>query len=132
MNLVIATGGIDISVGSVMGLTGILTYLIFSGKLFGIQNPVLGTIVAIPIALAVAALIGAFNGVLVTRFKVQPIVATLIALITVRGIAEVTVNGFQFAFLSAPIVRWLSGNMIGFLPPQVILMVAIVAIFVGL
>ena len=101
MTLVIATGGIDISVGSVMGLTGILTYLIFSGKLFGIQNPVLGTIVAIPVALAVATLIGAFNGLLVTRFKVQPIVATLITLITVRGIAEVTVNGFQFAFLSA-------------------------------
>jgi ribose transport system permease protein len=132
MTLVIATGGIDISVGSVMGLTGILTYLIFSGKLFGIQNPVLGTIVAIPIALAVAALIGAFNGVLVTRFKVQPIVATLIALITVRGIAEVTVNGFQFAFLSAPIVSWLSGNVLGFLPRQVILMAVIVAFFAWL
>src|SRR5450432_913541 len=132
MTLVIATGGIDISVGSVMGLTGILTYLIFSGKLFGIQNIVLGTIVAIPIALAVAALIGVFNGVLVTRFKVQPIVATLISLITIRGIAEVIVNGFQFAFLSAPIVSWLSGNLFGFLPRQVILMAVIVAIFAWL
>ncbi|GCF09922.1 ABC transporter permease [Dictyobacter arantiisoli] len=132
MTLVIATGGIDISVGSIMGLTGILTYLIFSGKLFGIQNIVLGTAVAIPIALAVAALIGAFNGLLVTRFKVQPIVATLIALIIVRGVAEVTVNGFQFAFLSAPIVSWLSGNVLGFLPKQVILMSVIVAIFAWL
>lgn len=132
MTLVIATGGIDISVGSVMGLTGILTYLIFSGKLFGIHNIVLGTIVAIPIALAVAALIGAINGVLVTRFKVQPIVATLIMLITIRGVAEVTVNGFQFAFLSAPIVSWLSGDLFGFLPRQVILMVVVVAIFAWL
>lgn len=132
MTLVIATGGIDISVGSIMGLTGILTYLIFSGKLFGIHDIVLGTIVAIPIALAIAALIGACNGILVTRFKVQPIVATLITLITVRGIAEVTVNGFQFAFLSAPIVNWLSGNILGFLPKQVILMVIIIAIFAWL
>lgn len=132
MTLVIATGGIDISVGSVMGLTGILTYLIFSGKLFGIHNIVLGTIVAIPIALAVAMLIGAFNGLLVTRFKVQPIVATLITLITIRGVAEVTVNGFQFAFLSAPIVSWLSGNLFGFLPRQVVLMAVIVAIFAWL
>jgi ribose/xylose/arabinose/galactoside ABC-type transport system permease subunit len=132
MTLVIATGGIDISVGSIMGLTGILTYLIFSGKLFGIQNIALGTIVAIPIALTVAALIGAFNGVLVTRFKVQPIVATLITLITVRGIAEVTDNGFQFAFLSAPIVGWLSGNVFGFLPRQIILMAVIVAFFTWL
>jgi ribose/xylose/arabinose/galactoside ABC-type transport system permease subunit len=132
MTLVIATGGIDISVGSVMGLTGILTYLIFSGKLFGIHNIVLGTLVAIPISLAVAALIGAFNGLLVTRFKVQPIVATLITLITIRGVAEVTVNGFQFAFLSAPIVSWLSGNLFGFLPRQVILMAVIIAIFAWL
>ncbi len=129
MTLVIATGGIDISVGSIMGLTGILTYLIFSGKLFGIHNIVLGTIVAIPIALAVATLIGAINGLLVTRFKVQPIVATLIMLITIRGVAEVTVNGFQFAFLSAPIVSWLSGDLFGFLPRQVILMVVVVALF---
>src|ERR1700738_1643139 len=89
MTLVIATGGIDISVGSIMALTGILTYLIFSGKLFGIQNIVLGTAVAIPIVLAGAALVGAFNGLMVTRFKIQPIVATLITLITVRGVAEI-------------------------------------------
>jgi ribose transport system permease protein len=132
MTLVIATGGIDISVGSIMGLTGILTYLIFSGKLFGIHNIVLGTAVAIPIALALAALIGAFNGLLITRFNVQPIVATLITLITIRGVAEVTVNGFQFAFLNAPIVSWLSGNVFGFLPKQVILMAVIVAFFTWL
>ncbi len=134
MTLVIATGGIDISVGSIMGLTGILTYLIFSGKWFGIQNIVLGTIVAMPIALAVATLIGVINGVLVTRFNVQPIVATLIALITVRGLAEVTDNGFQFAFLTlgAPIVSWLSGDVFGFLPRQVILMSVIVAFFAWL
>ncbi len=132
MTLVIATGGIDISVGSVMGLTGVLTYLIFSGKLFGIHNIVLGTIVAIPVALLVATLIGAFNGLLVTRFNVQPIVATLITLITIRGVAEVTVNGFQFAFLSAPLVSWLSGNLFGFLPRQVVLMAIIISIFVWL
>jgi len=132
MTLVIATGGINISVGSVMGLTGILTYLIFSGKLFGITNIILGTAVAIPVALAVATFIGACNGILVTRFNVQPIVATLISLITVRGIAEVTVNGVQFAFLSAPIVSLLSGNIFGFLPKQIILMAVIVAIFTWL
>lgn len=130
MTLVIATGGIDISVGSIMGLTGILTYLIFSGKWLGIHDMVLGTLVAIPIALAVATLIGVLNGVMVTRFKVQPIVATLISLITVRGLAEVTVNGFQFAFLSAPIVSWLSGDILGFLPKQIILMLVILTIFI--
>jgi ribose/xylose/arabinose/galactoside ABC-type transport system permease subunit len=133
MTLVIATGGIDISVGAVMALTDILAYLIFSGRWSGIHNLVLGTIVAIPAVLIIATLIGAFNGVLVTRFKVQPIVATLISFITVRGIAEVTVNGFQFAFLStAPIVSWLGSNLFGVLPRQVILMAIIVAFFAWL
>lgn len=133
MTLVIATGGIDISVGAVMALVDILAYLIFSGRWSGIHNLVLGTIVAIPVVLIVAALIGAFNGLLVTRFKVQPIVATLISFITVRGIAEVTVNGFQFAFLStAPIVGWLGSNLFGVLPRQVILMAVIVAFFAWL
>lgn len=130
MTLVIATGGIDISVGSIMALTGILTYLIFSGKWLGISNSVTGTIVAIPITLAIATLIGTFNGVMVTRFKVQPIVATLITMITIRGLAEVTVNGFQFAFLGAPIVSWLGGNIFGLLPKQMILMLVILAIFI--
>jgi galactofuranose transport system permease protein len=132
MTLVIATGGIDISVGAIMGLVDILTYLIFSGKWSGIHNIVLGTIVAIPVVLLVATLIGVVNGVLVTRFKVQPIVATLISFITVRGLAEVTVNGFQFAFLSAPIVSWLGSNLFGILPRQVILMAVIVAFFAWL
>jgi len=132
MTLVIATGGIDISVGSIMALTAELTYLIFSGKFLGIHDIVLGTLIGMPIALVVATLIGAFNGLLVMRFNIQPIVATLIALITVRGIAEVTVNGFQFAFLSAPIVGWLTGNIFGFLPKQVIIMAIVVAVFAWL
>lgn len=132
MTLVIATGGIDISVGSIMALTDILAYLIFSGRWSGIHNIALGTIVAIPVVLVVATLVGVLNGVLVTRFKVQPIVATLITFITIRGIAEVTVNGFQFAFLSAPIVGWLGSNLFGVLPRQVIIMAVIVAFFAWL
>ncbi len=129
MTLVIATGGIDISVGSIVAFTGLTTYMIFSGKWLGIHNMVLGTIVAIPIALLIATAFGAFNGFMVTRLKMQPIVATLISLITIRGLAEVVNNGFQFAFLSAPIVGWLGGNILGFLPRQIILLAVIIGIF---
>lgn len=129
MTLVIATGGIDISVGSIMAITGELTYLIFSGKFLGIGDQNLGTAVGMLVALAVATGIGVLNGVLITRFSIQPIVATLISLITIRGIAEVVVNGFQFAFLSAPIVSWLNGNVLGVLPRQVILMACVVGVF---
>lgn len=128
MTLVIATGGIDISVGSIIAITDVLTYLVFSGKLFGIHDMAIGTLVAMPFALLVATAIGALNGLMVTRFNMQPIVATLITLITVRGIAEVLVNGFQFAFLSAPIVGWLSSNLFGILPRQIILMLVVALI----
>lgn len=129
MTLVIATGGIDISVGSVMGITGVLAYQIFSGKLLGIHNIVLGTMVAIPVALTIATLIGACNGFMITRLNIQPIVATLITLITARGVGEVIQDGFQFAFLSAPIVGWLSGNVLGFLPKQIITMTVVIGVF---
>ncbi len=129
MTLVIATGGIDISVGSIIAMTGLVMYMIFSGKWLGIHNMALGTIVAIPIALAVATGVGVFNGFMVTRLNIQPIVATLITLITVRGLAEVVNNGFQFAFLSAPIVSWLGSNFLGFLPRQIIVLAIVVAVF---
>ena len=131
MTLVIATGGIDISVGSIMAIAGVLAYNIFSGSLFGIHNTFLANVVAIVFALLVATLAGAFNGVLVTRFRVQPIVATLILLISGRGIAEV-LEGTQHSFLGLPFDT--AGNTIIFniLSIQVLIMVVIVAIFAWL
>jgi galactofuranose transport system permease protein len=128
MTLVIATGGIDISVGSVIALTGLVAYMIFSGKWLGIHDSSLATLVSIPVALVIATCVGAFNGLMVTYLNMQPIVATLISLITVRGLAEVVNNGFQFAFLSAPIVSWIGGN-VGFLPREIILLAIFIAIF---
>lgn len=128
MTLVIATGGIDISVGAILAFTDEVAYLIFSGKFLGIHNMVVGTLVAIPVALVLGILMGSLNGVMVTRFNMQPIVATLITLITLRGVAEVLVDGFQFAFLSAPIVSWLGSDLFGFLPRQVLIMVVVVIV----
>ena len=128
MTLVISTGGIDISVGSVMAIAGVMSYLIFSGRLFGIHDIVFGTLISIPIALGAAALVGTFNGVMVTRYGIQPIVATLIMLIGGRGIAEVLINGEQHAFLSAPIVSWLNAKLLGVLPVSVFLALVVVLV----
>lgn len=92
MTLVIATGGIDLSVGAVMALSGALAPLIF-GSAFGVEYPMLGLAAAFTLPLVAAALCGAFNGALVTVLRVQPIIATLILFISGRGIAQVLTNG---------------------------------------
>jgi ribose/xylose/arabinose/galactoside ABC-type transport system permease subunit len=85
MALVISTGGIDLSVGSVMAIAGqVGALMIVHGA--GAYLSWLG-------ALVVALICGLFNGVLVARFGVQPIIATLILLIAGRGIAQLITGG---------------------------------------
>lgn len=92
MTLVIATGGIDLSVGAVMALAGALAPLIF-GSQFGMDYPTLGLIAAFTLPLVAASACGLFNGYMVSILNVQPIIATLILFISGRGIAQVLTNG---------------------------------------
>lgn len=112
MTLVIATGGIDLSVGAVMALAGALAPLIF-GSLWGLANPGLGLAAAIALPLLAAALCGAFNGALVS-LGIQPIIATLILFISGRGVAQVLTNGNLQTFTN-PSFTWLgTGRVLGF------------------
>lgn len=92
MTLVIATGGIDLSVGAIMALAGALAPLIFQSQ-FGADYPMLGVAAAIVVPMLVAFACGMFNGVMVAKLNVQPIIATLILFISGRGIAQVLTNG---------------------------------------
>jgi galactofuranose transport system permease protein len=98
MAIVIGTGGIDLSVGSVMAIAGQV-----GATLVLHDQPFLLAIVA---ALLVAALCGAFNGTLVARFGVQPIIATLILFIAGRGIAQL-ITGGELQPLSNPDFQWI-------------------------
>src|SRR3954454_16133689 len=73
MTLVIATGGIDLSVGALMAIAGALAPLIFGGTLFGPLDPAPGVALAIVVPVLVTATFGLFNGFLVTSFGIQPI-----------------------------------------------------------
>ncbi len=90
MTLVIATKGIDLSVGAVYAIgAAIACQYILNG-----DQSALGVVVtAVTLALAIAALIGAWNGAMVAYFGVQPIVATLILIIAGRGIAQLITGG---------------------------------------
>jgi ribose/xylose/arabinose/galactoside ABC-type transport system permease subunit len=85
MTLVIVAGGIDLSVGSVLGFSAIITAYFFKAHF------------AIPLALActfgVAALIGAFNAWMTNTLRVHPFISTLAMMLTVRGLGLAISNG---------------------------------------
>ena len=110
MTLVIGTAGIDLSVGSLMAISGALAPIIFLGKWIPVPLGV-GVTLAFIVPIIVTSLFGWFNGWLITRFRIQPIVGTLVLFIAGRGIAQVLTNGnlqpftvpsFQFIGLGRP------------------------------
>jgi galactofuranose transport system permease protein len=90
MTLVIATKGIDLSVGAVYAIGAAVACQWIAGR---DQSSLAVVLVAVGLALAVAALIGAWNGTMVAHFGIQPIVATLILMIAGRGIAQLITGG---------------------------------------
>ncbi len=127
MTLVIATGGIDLSVGSLMAISGALAPIIFLGKLFPIGNLGVAVALGMVVSILVAGAFGWFNGWLITRFRIQPIIATLVLFIAGRGIAQVSTNGNLQVF-KTPEFQWIGlGRPLG-VPVQVAIMVVIVIV----
>jgi galactofuranose transport system permease protein len=91
MTLVIATGGIDLSVGAVVAIAGALACLRISHQ--ADQAAVAGVLVAVALALGLSLLLGAWNGLLVAGFGIQPIVGTLILMVAGRGLAQLITGG---------------------------------------
>src|ERR687890_1507896 len=102
MTIVIATGGIDLSVGSVMAIASAIAA----------TNLDYGAGVAILLALAAAAAAGAFNGSLISGFRIQPIIVTLALLISGRGVAQVLSNGGQLIPFSDPSFEYLGKGVV--------------------
>jgi ribose transport system permease protein len=128
MTLIVLTAGIDLSVGSVLALCGAVTAGLLKN---GIELPannlyigftILGAVVA---GLLTGALLGAFNGWAVTKFKVPPFVATLAMLTVARGFTMLWTQGFPISglgdtflyfgtgwFLGIPVPVWISGIIV--------------------
>ena len=92
MNLVISTGGIDLSVGSVVAIAGaVAAYLINSDMAVSLWGIIL-------ISLGVSLIAGLWNGVLVALLGIQPFVATLILMVAGRGVAQLITDGQILTF----------------------------------
>lgn len=107
MTLVIATRGIDISVGAIVAISASVAALMIGGSLV-INNGVAIHVsrfpmpIAITCALLAALLCGLWNGLLVARIGLQPIIATLILMVAGRGIAQLVTGGQIVTVYYAP------------------------------
>jgi len=110
MTLVIATGGIDLSVGAVMAISASVAGILMNpsalkNEVFFVTDPTYTfqpLWVVICVALFVAILCGLWNGMLVAYMKIQPMVATLILMIAGRGIAQLITNGLRVQITYRP------------------------------
>ncbi len=131
--LVIITGGIDISVGATLGLSGIIGSLVLvnvnrgGAGLGALPSLLLGTLAA----LAVGLVIGLANGLMVTKARVTPFIATLAMLGVATGLTFVLTNGVDVSGLAAPVATWGNQVFLGILTLP-ILVTAVLGLIVGL
>jgi galactofuranose transport system permease protein len=121
MTLVIATGGVDLSVGSVMAIAGAVSaYLIVSG--------VDSLTVIIAGGLAAGLVGGMINGVLVGYLNIQPIVATLILMVAGRGVAQLINEGQIVTFQHEAFSFLGTGYFLGLPFPVVVVIITFVLV----
>lgn len=123
MTFVILTAGIDLSVGSILGFSGAVA----AGMLASGNNILLSILAAI----VIGAIAGMFNGIVITKGKVQPFIATLATMILLRGATLVFTNGKPIAVVGediSKIFRWIGTGKIFTIPVPVIIMIIIFAL----
>jgi galactofuranose transport system permease protein len=129
MTLVIATGGTDLSVGSLVAVSGALALRLMRWDLDKYPTP--GDWSITPFALVIGAsllvclLMGAFNGLLISRMGMQPIIATLILMVAGRGIAQVITGGKQMTIMYSPFKFIAQGSFL-FLPMPIVITAGII------
>ena len=100
MTYVIITGGIDLSVGAIVGLGGMVAgLLIQEGLTIGNKTIYFSIPLVVLITILLGALIGVINGLVITRFNVAPFIATLGMMYVARGAANLISNGATFSDL---------------------------------
>jgi ribose transport system permease protein len=99
ISFVIVTGGIDLSVGSIVGLTGVIIAKVSSNDSGGLGHPLW---VGITVAMAVALLIGLVQGLLITLLDLQSFIVTLGGMLAIRGVSQTIVEGGTLSFGDLP------------------------------
>ncbi|CAG0972041.1 Inner membrane ABC transporter permease protein YtfT [Anaerolineae bacterium] len=133
MTMVIATGGVDLSVGAVIAISGAMGAVLINPSLGNqlISNAITArdaTNTPLPIIvlvdLAAGTLCGLWNGLLVSRARIQPMVATLILMVAGRGIAQLITNGQIMTIYYTPYF-WFGNGFIFGLPVSIYIVAAV-------
>ncbi|HZH32624.1 MAG TPA: ABC transporter permease [Pyrinomonadaceae bacterium] len=119
MTFVILTGGIDLSVGSLMAVAGVVAATL-AGR---------GVVIAVVAAVAVATLLGLVNGVVIAKARIQPFIVTLAMMIAARGLVLAYTEEKSIAIgRTAGWLRWLGNGTIGPIPVPVLFLFAAFAL----
>ena len=121
MVMVIITGGIDLSVGSVMGLSSLVTALGFQSSL--------PTLVCVLGGVVTGLLFGLFNGVLITVVRLPPFIATLGSLSIGRGLMYIITHGVPLTPDTPDIFAELGQGYVGLVPVPVVIMLVMTVVF---
>lgn len=121
MVMVIVTGGIDLSVGSVMGLSGLITALAFENGF--------STAASVSCGLGVGLLFGLTNGLLVTVGRLPPFIATLGTLSIGRGLMYIVTKGVPATPETPDLFSVIGQGYVGFVPAPVIIMLVLAVFF---
>ena len=127
MTMVLATGGTDISVGSVMAISGAIACSIVKGTILpGLQGNVAAAII---LAILAGTVCGFWNGFLVAKVKIQPIVATMILLVAGRGIAQLVTNG-KIVTVTSDTYYFINGGYVLGLPFPLFIVIFLVGLLI--
>lgn len=118
MTLVIVTGGIDLSVGSLLALSSCVAGVC-------VLKLELHFMLAILVAIAFTVFFGILNGLIIVKLNVQPFVATLAMQVIVRGIAYLMTDGKFVFFLSKPEMKVVTSTRVLGLPLPVLILFAV-------
>lgn len=129
MGFVIIPGGIDLSIGSVIGLTGVLIAKVSSTNAPGLGYPLW---VGICVGLAAALAIGALQGLLITRLKLQPFIVTLGGMLLIRGLSQTVVEGGTLSLGGSSLLELANGGLLHvggdpLVPYPLLIFIAVVA-----
>jgi len=119
--LVIITGGIDLSVGSIFALAGVITA-------YAMAKWGLGLVIGIMLGILAGAALGIFNGILITKVNLPPFIATLGTLSVARGLAYGITGGYTIANFPH-FFNYLGQGYIGLVPVPVIVLLIFAVIF---
>lgn len=128
MTLVVATSGIDLSVGSIVAISGAIACLSISKA--SDQNMLSLILLSVFMSLVLSLLLGVWNGLLVSVAGIQPIIATLILMVAGRGIAQL-ITGGQIITVSSEKFTYIGSGSLATLPFS-IFVVAVVLIAASL